>query len=107
MDEIEKNILVNELFDIYGELLSKTQQKMIKLYYNMDLSLTEIAEQENVSRNAVHDSLKKGIESLSFFESKLHLLSKKNNLHKKLSLLEKEISKEDYKRVLNIFKEDE
>ena len=107
MDEIEKNILVNELFDIYGELLSKTQQKMIKLYYNMDLSLTEIAEQENVSRNAVHDALKKGIESLSFFEDKLHLLSKKNNLHKKLSLLEKEISKENYKRVLNIFKEDE
>lgn len=107
MDEIGKNILVNELFDIYGELLSKTQQKMIKLYYNMDLSLTEIAEQENVSRNAVYDALKKGIESLSFFESKLHLLSKKNNLHKKLSLLEKEISKEDYKRVLNIFKEDE
>ena len=107
MDEIEKNILVNELFDIYGELLSKTQQKMIKLYYNMDLSLTEIAEQENVSRNAVHDALKKVIESLSFFEDKLHLLSKKNNLHKRLSLLEKEISKEDYKRVLNIFKEDE
>ena len=53
MEELERNIRINALFDKYEPLLSKTQQKMIGLYYRDDLSLGEIAELENVSRNAV------------------------------------------------------
>ena len=66
MEELEKNLLMNELFDIYGELLSSTQQKMIHLYYHLDLSLAEISTQEVVSRNAVYDALKKGFDILNF-----------------------------------------
>ena len=81
MEELERNIRINALFDKYEPLLSKTQQKMIGLYYRDDLSLGEIAELENVSRNAVYDSVKKGIILLEEYEMKLHLLEKNKEVN--------------------------
>lgn len=103
MIELEKNVYITELFSIYGELLSLTQQKMLKYYYEMDLSLSEIAQQENISRNAVHDALKNGVDNLMFFEDKLHLLQKKIQIDEKLSSL----NKEDYLKFKKIFMEEE
>ena len=60
MIDLEKSIYINELYDLYGSLLTKKQQEMIELYYCEDFSLSEISEQFNVSRNAVYDCLKKG-----------------------------------------------
>lgn len=99
MEDLEKSILVNELFDLYGNLLSSTQQKIIDLYYTKDLSLSEISTQENVSRNAVFDALKKGVDSLKKYEEKLHLLTK-------LELLKKELDDESFYKVIKILKED-
>ena len=107
MEDISKNILINELFDIYGVLLSTSQQKMISLYYGLDLSLSEIAEQEHVSRNAVYDALKKGSEALIQYEEKLNLLKRKQTFDEKLNSLEQILTKEDYLKVLNVFKEEE
>lgn len=107
MEELEKNIRINELFDIYGELLSKTQQKMITLYYRDDLSLGEISEEEGISRNAVYDSIKKGTTLLEEYESKIHVLEKEKKMYdffnelknenlseKERNLLERIINKE-------------
>lgn len=95
MEDLEKNIRVNSLFDKYESLLSKTQQKMISLYYRDDLSLGEIAELEGVSRNAVYDSVKKGINLLEEYESKLHLLEKNREIDELLDqLLDKDLSEE-------------
>ena len=99
MEELEKSLLINELFDIYGCLLSSTQQKMIDLYYTKDLSLSEISSQENVSRNAVFDALKKGVESLNKYEEKLKILSK-------LESLKNKVDEKTYYEILKIFKED-
>ena len=55
MEELDKNLYVNRLIDLYGGLLTDHQRNILELYYCCDLSLSEIAEQEEVSRNAVHD----------------------------------------------------
>ena len=106
MEELEKNLLMNELFDIYGELLSSTQQKMIHLYYHLDLSLAEISLQEGVSRNAVYDALKKGFDILKNYENKLHLREKKILFNEKLETLKNVLDEDTYQKVLDAIKED-
>ena len=82
MIDLEKSIYINELYDLYGSLLTKKQQEMIELYYCDDLSLSEISEQFNVSRNAVYDCLKKGIKQLEKYEKELKLHQKEEELTK-------------------------
>jgi len=72
----EKNLQLAELIDVYAELLSDRQQRLLDLYYNQDLSLGEIAEDVGISRQGVRDSLKKAERELQFFESKLHLVAR-------------------------------
>lgn len=71
---LEKNIRVCDLFDIYGSFLSLKQQAFVKEYYFLDNSLSEIATNWSVSRQAVLDSLSKSQKKLEQFESKLNLL---------------------------------
>ncbi|MCD7949054.1 MAG: YlxM family DNA-binding protein [Erysipelotrichaceae bacterium] len=85
-DSLEKKQRVNLLMDCYEELLTKKQRQYLSLYYQEDLSLSEIAEELNVSRNAVFDNLKRAVHSLENYEEKLHLLKK----HKqRLELIER------------------
>ncbi|MBQ9801824.1 MAG: HTH domain-containing protein [Clostridia bacterium] len=74
----EKNLQLAELIDVYAELLSERQQRVLDLYYNQDLSLGEIAEDVGISRQGVRDSIKKAERELFFFESKLHLVAREN-----------------------------
>ena len=67
----EKNLEIPLLLDIYGELLTQKQRDMLELYYCDDLSLSEIAQQEDVSRQGVRDSIKRGEDALLDFEKKL------------------------------------
>lgn len=72
-----KNILeISLLFDFYRELLTEKQIEVFSLYYDDDFSLAEIAEQLNISRQAVHDILKRGEKLLYKYESKLKLVEK-------------------------------
>ena len=80
MIDLEKSIYINELYDLYGSLLTKKQQEMIELYYCDDLSLSEISEQLEVSRNAVYDCLKKGVKQLENYEKELNLYQRKEEL---------------------------
>lgn len=76
MNSLEKTEHINMLMDLYGELLTEKQLTYLKYYYNEDYSLSEIAEEFNVSRNAVHDNLKRAEHILEDYESKLKLLDK-------------------------------
>ena len=58
------------LFDYYGELLTEKQQTCFDLYYNQDLSLSEIAEESHISRQGVHDTLARAEALLEHFEEK-------------------------------------
>ncbi|MCD5410160.1 MAG: HTH domain-containing protein [Clostridiales bacterium] len=62
------------MLDFYGKLLTDKQLEVMELYYNQDLSLTEIAENLNVTRQAVHDAIKKSEKSLKEYENKLNLV---------------------------------
>ena len=61
------------MLDFYGEMLTQKQRDFIDLYYNEDLSLAEIAENEGISRQGVRDSIKRAENQLFEMESKLHL----------------------------------
>lgn len=95
--ELEKTKRVNELIDLYGNLLTSNQLNILELYYMEDLSLKEISEELNVSRNAVHDSLKRSVAILEDYEDKLKLLEKneiKSELIQKIDALSIEEIKE-------------
>lgn len=90
MIDLEKSIYINELFDLYGSLLTKKQQEIIELYYCDDLSLSEISEQLDVSRNAIYDCLKKGIKQLENYEKELKLHKKEQELEEYFKKVKKE-----------------
>ena len=76
----EKIIYYGTLLELYGELLTDKQYSAIDKYYNMDLSLSEIAQEDKITRQAVRDNIKKAEEKLEYFESKLKLYKNfKNN----------------------------
>ena len=64
------------LYDFYGELLTEKQKTIFELFYQNDLTLTEIAQEEGISRQAVRDQLKRGEEILAGYEQKLHLVER-------------------------------
>ena len=82
MDEL---VYYNELFDYYGELLTEKQKEYFKFYYFDNLSLSEIAEENKVSRNAVSKTLKEVKEKLDSYESILKLYSNKNKIKEIIS----------------------
>jgi len=74
--EMEKITEMALLYDFYGQLLTDKQREFIDLYYGNDYSLGEIAEKYGVSRQAVHDTLKRTENMLQNYESKLQLVNK-------------------------------
>lgn len=77
---MEKDFLIVELFDIYGELLTEKQRKVFTSYYMLDLSLAEIAEPEGTTRQSVHEIIKSTIEKLYHFERVLKVKEKNDKL---------------------------
>lgn len=89
------------LYDFYGKLLSEKKRRTMELYHEEDMSITEIAEALNISRAAVHDSLKSAEKTLDKYEQTLHLLEKfrkeqvaKNEILKKIKTLKAAICEE-------------
>ncbi len=64
------------LYDFYGELLNEHQKRIYEDFVFHDLSLSEIADEEGISRQGVHDLIKRCTRTLEGFEEKLHLIEK-------------------------------
>ena len=73
---MSKNLAISDLLDLYGEMLTDKQRDVIELYYNQDLSLAEIAEHEQITRQGVRDNIKRGEAFLLEMEEKLHFAEK-------------------------------
>ena len=73
--EIEKTNRMNALFEFYSTLLTEKQMNYMELYYADDFSLGEIAEEYEVSRQAVYDNIKRTSKILEDYVTKIHLFS--------------------------------
>ncbi|NLY67626.1 MAG: DNA-binding protein [Tissierellia bacterium] len=73
---VDKLVEIGILFDFYGKLLSKKQYSVVELYYLHDLSLAEIGEELDISRQGVYDILKRAEENLYQYEERLNLVKK-------------------------------
>ncbi|MBE7037583.1 MAG: HTH domain-containing protein [Ruminococcaceae bacterium] len=80
-----KNLNIGYLLDFYKNILPEKQAQMLDMYYNEDLSLKEIAEDFNITRQGVRDYIKRGEETLINLEQKLMLV-------KKIKMIEEDIS---------------
>ena len=82
--DIVKNFRLTRLFDFYSRMLTDKQKLIFERYYFDDASLKEIADECNISRQAVRDSLVSAEKSLNELESKINLLSKFDSIEKLL-----------------------
>ena len=75
-EPLERLVKTGLLYDFYGGLLTPKQRQAVELYYLENWSLAEIASQEGVSRQAVHDLIQRSERIMSDFEAKLGLLNR-------------------------------
>ena len=88
-----KDVSIALLFDYYGAFLTDKQADIFDLFYNEDLSLSEIGDHLGITRQGVRDSLKRGEEILLNMEKKIGMVRKSNGIMKAASIL-KDISNE-------------
>ncbi len=96
----EKNLRVSVLLDYYAPMLTEKQKDVIDLYYNEDLSLSEIAEHESITRQGVRDSIKRGEQTLFDMEEKFHLAERSekfSELTEHILAIAKDIKSEMFK----------
>ncbi len=88
----EKKLRLVDLYDFYGKMLTDKQNEIMDLYCNMDLSLGEISENLSISRQAVHDTIKRTDKALEKIEDQLGLykryISRQNDFNEILRLIE-------------------
>jgi len=80
----QKSIEMVMLFDFYGNMLTEKQKEFFDLYYNEDLSLAEIAENEGITRQGVRDAIVRAENLLVEFEEKLGLHKKYGSIDEAL-----------------------
>ena len=93
------------LLDVYGQLLTEKQRFAIDMYYNEDLSLAEIAEEIDISRQGVRESIKQGEKHLLEYEEQLGVVKRFKNISAQLEELDTLLEKVDFEgkdRILEI-----
>lgn len=81
--DMEPKVRQAYLYDFYGELLNEHQRKIFEAFVFDDLSLGEIAEEQDISRQAVFDLVKRSTKKLEEYEKKLHLIERFLELREK------------------------
>ena len=97
------------LLDFYGNLLTDKMRTTLDMYLNDDLSLAEIAEEEEISRQGVHDTVKRGLKQLNGYEDKLGLvkrfLEQRESVKEAINLIDNK-EYEDARKVLSKLSEE-
>ena len=103
-----KNLEISYLLDFYKNTLSEKQRDILELYYNDDLSLSEIAEIVGITRQGVRDSIKRGESQLLELEEKLMLARKFKVIEARLGDVKKLVLDETFEnadKVISILDE--
>ncbi len=90
---MDEKVKISMLLEIYGALLTQKQFQIIDDYYNNDLSLSEIAENAEITRQAVRDIIKKGEKKLFEYEEKLEVMKRMLNQEKRIAKALSELTK--------------
>ena len=90
---MDRKVQISILCELYGKLLTEKQCEFINDYYNNDLSLSEIAENNNITRQAVRDMIKKGEKKLFEYEEKLEFMKRTLNQENKIKKVLLELTK--------------
>ena len=90
---MDSKVQISILLETYGKLLTDKQYHLLDDYYNLDLSLSEIAENEDITRQAVRDNLKKGENKLFEYEEKLFFMKRMLNQEKTIQHILSELAK--------------
>lgn len=77
---MDNRLYLIDLYDLYGELLTDKQQSYFEDYYFDNLTLQEIAENSDVSRNAIHKQIKEAEDKLNHFENVLNIYKKNKRI---------------------------
>lgn len=101
---MEEKIEISILLSLYGNLLTETQKKYMELYYNEDLSLSEIGDNENITRQAVRTILVKSKNKLKGYESQLCFMKKQQNIKKIITKFENESNETEKKKLIEKIK---
>ena len=103
---MEEKVILSMLIQTYGKLLTEKQYQIMDDYYNNDLSLSEIAQNHNITRQAVRDIIKKGEKKLFEYEEKLLFMKRTLNTEEKIEKVLSELTKiqKDYsdKQIANV-----
>lgn len=99
--ELKEFIEIANLLDIYSPLLTGKQKEYLIEHFENDLSLSEIAKNNNVSRQAVYDLIKRGIKILYDYENKLGFYGKKKNLLRLLENLKEDFNIEKLEKIID------
>ena len=89
--DIIKTQRVNNLLDLYKDLLTDKQLEVMDMYFSYDLSLSEIASDTETSKAAVYDLIKRTTKTLENYEAKLHLLEKREKIFKLIENIDEDI----------------
>ena len=89
---LERRVYVNVLYDLYGPLLTERQKRVYEMRYFSDLSLSEIAESLEVTRQAVHILVNRTAERLLMFENELGIAARLESLESRIEELESLVS---------------
>ena len=97
---LDKVVEIANLFEIYSSLLSEKQKEYLEDHFENDLSLSEIAKNNNVSRQAIYDNIKRGIALLYDYEDKLKFYQIKKNIREELMNLKENYTKEKLEKII-------
>ena len=105
MKKLEEKIEISILLNLYGNLLTETQKKYMDLYYNQDYSLSEIGDNEDITRQAVRTILVKSKRKLYEYEQKLKFMEKENNIRILIEKLQNTKNETEKKKYIKKIKE--
>ena len=97
---LDKFVEIANLFEIYSSLLSEKQKEYLEDHFENDLSLSEIAKNNNVSRQAIYDNIKRGIALLYDYGDKLKFYQIKKNIREELMNLKENYTKEKLEKII-------
>lgn len=103
MDKLDDFLKYSVLFSYYGELFPKKKKQYLELYLEENSSLSEIADEYGVTRQAVFDNIKRGFKQLDDYEEKLKIFQKEKEVKEKLERLRVNFTRENLEKIIEEF----